>query len=196
MAHRTRYYSMTEHDVREALHDTVITQLYYEDPVTRVIDEFVLEQGKHRVDVAAINGELHAFEIKSANDTLDRLTEQQESYNKIFDRITIVVDERHVAEATKIVQPWWGLTAVSCRDGKPFLDKIWEPRPNFKQDAYALCQLLWREEAFCVLESNRLSAGMRHQTRKLMWQKLARELPLERIKEAVRRKLKYRQNWR
>ncbi|HEY9789937.1 MAG TPA: sce7726 family protein [Candidatus Obscuribacterales bacterium] len=196
LMHRTRYYSMGEQDVREALHDTVITQLYYADPVTRVIDEFVVEAGRHRVDVAAINGEMHAFEIKSANDTLDRLCEQQESYNKVFDRITLVVDERHVDEAVKLVQPWWGLTSVTRRDGKPVLDEIWRARPNFKQDAYALAQLLWREEALRILEMHRLAVGMHRQTRKRMWQKLAREMPLQKLKTVVRQTLKYRKDWR
>jgi hypothetical protein len=194
--HRTRYYSMGEQDVRAALHDSVITQLFYEDPITRVIDEFVVEQGKSRVDVAAINGEMHAFEIKSANDTLDRLSEQQESYNKVFDRITLVVDERHVEQAVKLVQPWWGLISVTRRNGKATLDEVWRARPNFSQDAYALSQLLWRAEALALLEANRLAFGMRSQPRKKMWQKLARELPLDKLKIAVRQTLKYRKDWR
>ena len=194
--HRARYYSMGEYDVRQALHDSVITQLFYADPVTRVVDEFVVEQGRHRVDVAAINGSLHAFEIKSANDTLDRLPDQQQSYNKIFDRITLVVDERHVEQAVKLVQPWWGLIAVSCRDRQPQLDEIWAARQNLEQDAYALCQLLWRQEALAILQANRLAGGMHSQPRKRLWQRLARELPLQNLKTAIRETLKYRQDWR
>lgn len=187
---------MGEQDVREALHDTVITQLFYADPVTRVIDEFVLEQGRSRIDVAAINGEMHGFEIKSANDTLDRLHEQQESYNKIFDRITLVVDERHVEQAVKLVQPWWGLISVTARGGKPCLDEIWPARQNFRQDGYALAQLLWREEALVILEAYKLSRGVRSGPRKRMWQKLAGEMPLEKLKREVRNTLKYRKDWR
>src|SRR5579883_1837831 len=96
-----RYYSMGEESVRLALHDTYITRLFYDNPFTRVLNEFTIEQGKHRVDIAAINHEMHAFEIKSANDTLERLPSQQESYNKVFDRLTLVVDERHVEQAVK-----------------------------------------------------------------------------------------------
>ena len=187
---------MGEADVRAAVHDVLVTRLFYDDPTTRVVDELVLEQGKHRVDVAAINGELHAFEIKSANDTLDRLAEQQSSYNKVFDRITLVVDERHVEQAVKLVQPWWGLVAVGCRDGAPTLNEIWTARRHFGQDAYALCQLLWREEALSILESNRLARGVRAQNRKRIWQRLAEEMPLEKLKVFVRQKLKYRRDWR
>lgn len=182
--------------MRAALHDTFITRLFYEDPITRVIDEFVIERGRHRVDVVAINGAMHAFEIKSANDTLDRLKGQQESYNKIFDRITLVVDQRHVEEAVRTVEPFWGLIAVG-RDGDNVkLDEIWPARQNFNQDALALSQLLWREEALRILTANRLAAGMLSQPRKRLWQKLARELPLDRLKTAVRQTLKYRLHWR
>jgi hypothetical protein len=194
--HRARYYSMGESEIRAVVHDELVTRLFYDDPTTRVVDELVLEQGRHRVDIAAINGELHAFEIKSANDTLDRLSEQQESYNKVFDRITLVVDERHVEQAVKLVQPWWGLVGVSRRDGRAVLDEVWAPRRNFKQDPLALCQLLWREEALSILESNRIARGMRTQNRKRMWAKLASEIPLEKLKVFVRQKLKYRRDWR
>ncbi len=182
--------------MRSAVHDIVITGLFYEDPITRVIDEFVIERGRHRVDVVAINGLMHAFEIKSANDTLDRLQSQQSSYNKIFDRITLVVDERHVEQAVKIVQPFWGLIAVG-RDGDNVkLDEIWPARQNYGQDPLALSQLLWREEALKILQANRLSDGMLHQPRKRLWQKLAKEVPVERLKTAVRQTLKYRLHWR
>lgn len=194
--HHTRYYSMGEQDIRHALHDSVITRLYYEDPVTRVIDEFVVEQGRHRVDVAAINGELHGFEIKSANDTLDRLSDQQESYNKVFDRITLVVDERHVDQAVKLIPSFWGLIAVSRRQGAPALDEIWPARQNFNQDAYALCQLLWRQEALSILHAHNLARGVMSLPRKRLWQRLAAEMPLEQLKKNVRQTLKYRKDWR
>lgn len=187
---------MNEADIRRALHDTVITQLFYADPITRVVDEFVIEHGKHRVDVAAINGEIHGFEIKSVNDNLDRLPEQQHGYNKVFDRMTLVVDERHVEKAVQIVPRWWGLVSVSLRDGEPTLDEIWSPRKNFDQCPLALAQLLWREEAIAVLQEHHLVFGMRSQTRKKLWKKMATEIPIEKLQESVSRTLKYRRDWR
>ena len=73
------------------------------------MDEFAILEGSGRIDVAVVNSKLHGYEIKSAVDTLERLPSQQESYSKVFDRITLVADERHIPEAVKILPPWWGL---------------------------------------------------------------------------------------
>jgi len=187
---------MGEESVRLALHDTYITRLFYDNPFTRVLNEFTIEQGKHRVDIAAINHEMHAFEIKSANDTLERLPSQQESYNKVFDWLTLVVDERHVEQAVKQIPSWWGLISISKQGGSPRLDEIWPPRLNLNVDSYALCQLLWRKEALNILKSADLAQGVSCRQRKQLWKLLARNLPLKTIHQAVRQALLFRQDWR
>jgi hypothetical protein len=187
---------MREIDVRRALYKSEIRRIVESDPTSLVVDELGVLEGKYRIDVAVINGRLHGYEIKSAADNLDRLTAQQASYNQIFDRMTLVADERHVEAALKIIPSWWGLIAVSMKDGTPFLNEIWPSRQNYSVDPLALCQLLWREEALEILRDLGLAAGVRNGSRKLMWKLLAAVLSLDELRAAVSHKLKARTDWR
>jgi len=187
---------MRELDVRRALYESEIRRVVEKDPSTLVIDELGLLQGKFRIDVAVINGRFHGYEIKSASDNLDRLAAQQSTYNQIFDRMTLVADERHVAQALKIIPDWWGLIAVSMRDGQPFLNEIWPSRHNYSIEPISLCQLLWREEALQMLADMGLASSVRTKSRKLMWQMLTAVLTLDELRAAVSYKLKNRTGWR
>lgn len=188
---------MRDADIRKVLHEVEIKKLVVEDPTSRVIDEMGLMEGAFRVDVAVINGRLHGYEIKSALDTLERLPLQQASYNKVFDRLTLVVDERHAKEAVRIVPQCWGLIVASQKNGAPHLDEIWGAMQNYKVDPYALCQLLWREEALAILRAKRLAGGgIWKGTRKAMWKRLAASIEPEELKYLVRETLKHRVGWR
>lgn len=187
---------MRELDVRQALHASEIARLLETNPGSLVVDELGIMEGKYRVDVAVINGHLHGYEIKSASDNLERLPAQQDSFSKIFDRMTLVADERHVAQALKIIPPWWGLIAVSIRDGKPYLNEIWPSRLNLSVDPTAVVQLLWRNEAFQVLSDLGLARGLRSRSRKLMWKLLTAVLEPAEIRAAVTKALKQRTTWR
>lgn len=189
--------AMRELEVRRALHNTEVRRLLEEDPSSLVVDELGLFEGKYRIDVAVINRKLHGYEIKSKLDNLDRLPTQQGSYSRIFDRMTLVADEKHVAKAVEIVPPWWGLTAVSMRDGVPHLNEIWPSRQNLNVEPHALCQLLWRDECLQVLKDLGLATGIiRTKSRKLMWKVLAKVLEPDELKATVHRTLKARDGWR
>jgi hypothetical protein len=187
---------MREQDVRQALYLTEVRRLIDESPHSLVVDELGVMEGKYRIDLAVINDRLHGFEIKSAADNLLRLAAQQESYSKIFDRMTLVADERHVAQALKIIPSWWGLIAVSMRDGQPFLNEIWPSRQNLGVDPLSLCQLLWRQEALALLEDLGLAHGVRTKSRKLMWRLLAAVLDLDELRACVSEILRRRTSWR
>ena len=187
--------SMRELDVRQALHRTEVQRIIDADPSSLVVDELGLFEGKYRIDVAVINGKLHGYEIKSRMDNLDRLPTQQDSYSRIFDRMTLVADEHHVAKAVTIVPPWWGLIAVSSKDGLPHLNEIWPSRQNLNVEAHALCQLLWRDEALSLLKDMGLASAARTKSRKLMWRLLAKVLEPDELKHAVHKTLKARQGW-
>jgi hypothetical protein len=187
---------MRESDVKQALYETEIRRLLDKEPLSLVVDELGIMEGKYRIDVAVMNGRLHGYEIKSAADNLERLPNQQDCYSKLFDHMTLVADERHVAEAVRIIPPWWGLIAVSMRDGRPYLNEIWPSRLNLKVDKLVVCQLLWREEALEILHSLGLDFGVRTKSRRLMWKRLADTLTLDQLRKLVYAKLKSRSNWR
>lgn len=183
-------------DLRQALYAGEIHRHRLREPESRIIDELGIFEGKFRMDVAVVNTLLHGYEIKSDADNLVRLPNQQESYNKIFDKITLVAGESHVEEAFKILPSFWGLIAVSTISGRPVLKEIWPARLNPNVDAFSLCQLLWRDEVLSILRKKKLLGGLWSKPRKLLWQKLAREIDLIELKDLVRQTLKARKNWR
>ncbi|MBX9573798.1 MAG: sce7726 family protein [Candidatus Obscuribacterales bacterium] len=187
---------MNEAQIKAALYQSELARLCMQDPSTRVVEEFCILGGKVRVDVSAINGQLHGYEIKSAADNLDRLPRQQKYYNKIFDRITLVADEKHVVHAVKIVPPFWGLIAARSTADGVVLNEIWPARQNFDVDANALVQLLWRDEVLSVLRVNGIGRGLSQKSRKYLWKVMTSKLELPIIQSSVRNCLKYRIDWR
>lgn len=188
--------TMNEADIKKALYETELAKLCQEDPDTRIVEEFCILGGKVRVDVSAINGLLHGYEIKSGADNLDRLPRQQKYYNQIFDKITIVADEKHVVKAVKIVPPWWGLIAASDGPNGVYLEEIWPARQNFEVEADAIVQLLWRAEVLASLRVNGIGRGLYNKSRKYLWKVMTSKLDLATIKSCVRNCLKYRMDWR
>lgn len=187
---------MNDSEIRSILHGKELSKLTLEDPSTLIVDELGIFEGAFRIDVAVINGSLIGFEIKSGEDRLDRLPSQQEAYGKVFDRLTLVADEHHVKAAMKVVPQFWGLMVAGTRNGEPYIDEFWPPRMNPSVDPFALCQLLWRDEALKILSSRKMSAGLWNKPRKVLWRKLAQEIELDELKFLVRETLKRRSGWR
>lgn len=111
---------------------------------TRIINEMGLINGASRVDIAVVNGILHGYELKSESDNLMRLPQQVENYNKIFERMTIVVDLKYLEEVKEIVPSWWGIKTI--RKDKTGLRELRKGRKIKTQDEEALLNLLWKEE--------------------------------------------------
>lgn len=187
---------MKELDVRRLLYQTEIKRVLAAHPKSRVVDELELSRGEARVDVAVINDCLHGYEIKSASDNLLRLDRQQEIYKRVFEKMTLVVDEKHAHEAVKIVPSCWGLIVVGIRDGAPYADEIWPARTNRELDPLAMAQLLWREEIMELMQYFDLDQGNKSKSRKLLWQVLAKKLTVDQLKAFVCYKLKQRNKWK
>ena len=179
--------------IREALVGQLKTE-YSKNPEYRVIPELGLWHGASRIDVAVVNGILHGFEIKSDRDTLNRLPDQREVYNSIFDK----VGAKHFVDAFKIVPEWWGIeTAHLNEEGSVFFNTIREPRENPKQDDISIARLLWRSEALELLESIGRADGVRSKTRDVIYTRVAESIEIDVLKKYVRNVLQGpRQDWR
>src|SRR5260370_10631670 len=105
---------MNDAELRNATRQALLAQ-HMGDAETGIFDELGIQQGLARIDLAVVNGELNGFELKSDRDTLARLPEQAESYGRVFDRVTLVVEERHVRGAVDLVPDWWGVR-VACHE--------------------------------------------------------------------------------
>jgi hypothetical protein len=187
---------LREHDVRKLLYCTEIKERINQTKKARVIDEFQILRGQGRIDVALVDEALHGYEIKSATDNLERLPSQQAIYGKVFERMTLVADERHVEEAVKMVPKNWGLIVVGLKDGKPYASTLWPAIRNYDLDKLALAQLLWRDEAIELMEYFDLVRGFRTANRKKMWNHISISLTLEQLRTFVCFKLRTRKNWR
>jgi len=173
---------------------------YGADPATLIRQELGLCAGARRVDVAVISGELNGFEIKSDQDTLERLAGQANAYGMVFDRVTLVTTSRYLDQAARIVPDWWGLVRAEpsygeSTDGHVALIPVRPATENTGHDAFALAQLLWRDEALTALQSRGLHHGLARSRRWILWRRLAENVPLDELQHLVRDRLKARPGW-
>lgn len=187
---------MRDIDVRKVLLEEVLAG-FREDGVSRIVEELSLCQGQARVDVAVVNGQMHGYEIKSKNDTLERLTGQVETYSKVLDRCSIVIEESHLEKALPLIPEWWGVITVWEAQGEVRMAPVRKTASNPSPDPYSLAQLLWQGEAVDIMRRRGLDApGLEKKARRHLWQRLAEGLDYATLSEEVRSTLKGRSSWR
>jgi len=187
---------MNDAQIRENFHKIYLGR-FHTEPNVLVVDELGLIHGKGRADIVVINGRLIGYEIKSDDDSLDRLREQVLMYNSIFDRNTIVVGEKHVKKIRSKIPKSWGIV-VSSRQVKNNVTftKLRSAGPNKQIKPYALAQLLWSKEAASILKELGEPSKILRQPRSELYKLLAVKLSLTELRREVRRCLKSRKNWR
>jgi hypothetical protein len=202
-----------EHQIRMSLL-SLLRDRHGADPATLIRQELGLCAGSRRVDVAVINGELAGFEIKSDQDTLDRLAGQAAIYGQVLDRVTLITTDRYLERAAALVPDWWGLMRAChvgvCavpveRDGVAEQEAgtaravvFTQVRPatgNTGQDPFAVAQLLWRDEALMILRARGLHHGLQRKRRWIIWRYLAEAVPLADLQHLVRDQLRARRAW-
>lgn len=180
---------LRDHDIRPALR-RLVQELEADSPDCVVIEELGLNKGAVRVDVAVVNGIMHAYEIKSDADSLRRLTKQVEYYGRCFDRVSLVLGQKHLELAEKAVPLWWELLRVAPGGDGPEFQTVRSGQQNPARDARALIELLWREDTLALLEKKGAAKGVRSKSREVLWDRAAEMLGLEEIADAVRAHLK------
>jgi hypothetical protein len=158
--------------------------------------EWSISVGATRVDVAAINGRIIGCEVKSARDNFGRLPSQVELYSAILDIAVLAVEGSAAAERARLLLPnWWGIWLARPTLQGAVLDVVREPGSNPAPDPLSIAQLLWRDEAYAVLDRRDLSGGLRKATRWRLWETLAGHLPLPELQHEVRNAIKARPEW-
>lgn len=186
---------MRDMDIREALRKR-LEEEHQNEPDTLIVEELGLCQGVSRVDVALVNGSLNGYEIKSERDTLARLPQQIEIYNRTLDYITIVVNHRHLETVERMVPEWWGIDEATESESSVQVLVRRPPWENPCVDPDSVVQLLWRDEALSILHDLGLDKGLTSKPRPAIWAALARALPVPELKSIVRSVLKTRSHWR
>jgi hypothetical protein len=182
---------MRDVDVRSAMLVS-LRAAHADDSSTRIVEEMGIWSGTVRVDIAVINGELCGVELKSDKDTLGRLPAQAALYNRVFDRVTLVVGQRLHEKAVKIIPAWWGVISASWNGTSVNLTEVRQAHTNPEVDPFLLAQLLWKEEALAVLEEYGLSKGWRSKPAAAIHRHLADGLTSQQLGLAVRSALKQR----
>jgi len=186
---------MNDAQIRDATRQSLYVQ-HRNDRDTVIFDELGVRHGSSRIDLAVVNGELQGFELKSNQDTLIRLPEQAEAFGRVFDRVTLVVEERHVRRAVNVVPDWWGVrVAFPGAGGVRFCDLKHAMR-NPSPDPAAIVALLWREEALDFLQELGVAEGVRTISRAEVYARVVRETDVDVLCNRVRTCLRQRLNWR
>lgn len=166
------------------------------DRDTIIVEEMGIWAGSVRVDIAVINGELCGLELKSDRDTLRRLPGQAALYNQVFDRVTLIVGEKHSRGAIKLIPEWWGLTIATINVRQQiFLELSRLPNTNPAVNPLQLSRMLWRQEALSVLVRHGIDRGLRSRPVEHLARKLSEALPLDTLRDEVRAAMKARSSW-
>lgn len=157
---------------------------------TVVIEELGICRGRVRIDLAVVNGMLHGYEIKSDRDSFRRLELQVELYSKVLDRATLVVGDRHLAEALDTLPGWWGLLQILPDSKGTRFKTVRRGWKNPRRDPRSLVELLWLDDAIALLGDAAL--GIRGKPRRMVWDRVCEHFKVDEIAAAVRAHLKAR----
>ena len=188
--------TLRDRDIRLALINK-LNELYAHDRHTLILQEFGLFEHRVRIDLAVVNGMMLGFEIKSDADTLERLPYQQEIYNKIFDKVVIVVGESRVNKIEAIVPEWWGIWVAYNNANGVDLRIAREPIENQNVEPNALVRCLWKQEALQIIKARQLyEKKLEKARRSVLWGILADSIPVDELKTLVFSCLVQRDGWR
>jgi len=188
--------AMRDSDIRIGLHRELERAHRHYASETLFIDELGLCQGNARIDLAVVNGSLSGYEIKSERDTLQRLPHQVEVYSRALDNVTIVASESHIDKTIGLIPEWWGVIATVPDDGEIAFRLVRQQQINPGVDPYSVAQLLWRSEVVMILDDLGIKKGVAGRSRRVLWQTLTDTLPIDELRDCVRRTLKVRERWR
>jgi len=110
----------------------------------------------------------------------------------VFDRMTLVVGDRHLEQGVVAVPTWWGvLHARHSASGLRF-NPVRRSKENPNRDPRSLVELLWLDGAIRLLEEHAVVRGMRGKPRRIVWDRICDHLGIDEISAAVRTQLKAR----
>src|ERR1700712_5787390 len=126
---------MNEARIRDVLAGTIRVA----DPDVVLVPEYPVGWGAARVDLLALNGSIHGYEIKSPRDTLARLPRQVDHYNASLEFVTLVVADCHLSKALKVIPRWWGVISVGTGGDEVALTTLRAPMANPEGDKVEIC---------------------------------------------------------
>lgn len=185
----------SDREVRRALKSNVLRE-HRRDGNTLVLDEMGLRHGTCRVDIAVVNGSIHGWEIKSDADTLNRLPLQMAVYGEVFDKVTLVVGDKHADKCRDQVPAWWGIKIATVSNDRIQFTSVRRAGKNTDINPIALAELLWRSEAVAILRALGVPETDLRRPRAHLYSCLADAVDRDELRRLVRETLKVRAGWR
>jgi len=176
-------------DIRKALLANLEVK-YSDSGHDLIVEEFGCKTA--RADVAVINGFLHAYEIKSDSDSLDRLPSQIDAYQGVFEYVTLICGRRLLERARTAIPKWWGLQRAEFRDGGVLIHELRAAKPNPNQNPFAVARMLWKTEALAVLRRFGHRGVTSRCTADEVWNAVAAHVPITELTNEVRQAIKAR----
>ncbi len=141
-----------------AIKTAVIDQLYLtgslDDAV--LINEMVVANWSRRTDLTVVNGKLHAFEIKSDFDNLNRLQGQVSTYLSRFDKVTVVTTTKFLSAVKDTLPPNVELWEVTELDSEKYIRIVKRGKTQLITNKRILCGFLHKPELVALLKQNNI----------------------------------------
>jgi hypothetical protein len=118
---------MREAQIKAALIDRLFLDGFI-DNETVLISELPVASWSRRADLVLANGKILGFEIKSKFDSTARLAAQLEAYAGSFEGVSVVIDQKHVANVEKIASEAVGIFTIIDGPIKPTITMVRKPR--------------------------------------------------------------------
>jgi hypothetical protein len=183
---------MNDPQIREMLLNTFLKK-YQANRQALILEEVGVMHGNSIVDLAVFSPVYNqAFEIKSADDSLDRLPKQLKDYIQVFDYTTVITQPSHL-EHVKIICPKFVGILVVYNDWD--MEYVQKPTASPVVNKKKLIQVLWREEVYEFLKSKGIKGHSGSSNAKV--KKVACEnFSLQEIRQLVFNTLKTRPDWK
>lgn len=185
-------------DIRKILFKSFLEKKeYMEEKDTVIISELDVCAGVSRADVAVINGKIHGYEIKSKQDNLERLPQQIDSYNRVFNTMTIVTYESHLTKVRELVPKWWEIKCIVEKKGHIILRNIRKGKENSNINIQNVAMLLWKDEMIdLLLNHSNIVSGYKSKSRYELSRMIQKHVEGYIVQEYVRSALKTRKEWK
>lgn len=125
-----------------------------------LIDELDLNRGKARVDLIHFGSFVTGYEIKSDKDTLERLVNQAQNYNRALEKIYLITGGKHKDKVSTAIPSWWGIILASPNSEGIKFRILQDSQVNPYFDPGSLLDLLWRDELLQMLEFYGINKGV------------------------------------
>lgn len=179
----TELLPVSELELRDALRECLLSMLGQQ---AFIVEEFGIENGTARIDMAVIGDSLSGYEIKSDFDNPHRLYNQIHSYNRVFEHIYIVTGPQSGEEIEPFLPSWWGIMrAKRDSEGVVTLHEMRAPTHNGGVDPYSLLSFLKREELYQLGTQHELPTKILKGSKFALTEKLAATLPMDSIRASV-----------